>query len=194
MTRQTGVVKHFNPAKGIGFIRQNGGGEDIYFHFSELPTPVKAKTRKTIQTYTVVEFELGIWKDLPCARNIRIVALPESNGQDEILRDTSRKIGKAIWLFLLYLDSNGSIPSDDLLAQELECSVDTVRDYHRTLIKAGLIKERGGFITITTNPKLQEFLEVGRALTRTLKADQVWFEQPDGTASASNGGDSDDRQ
>ncbi|MEU6894784.1 cold-shock protein [Streptomyces sp. NPDC046557] len=32
----SGIVKWFNPAKGFGFIEQDGGGPDVFAHFSNL--------------------------------------------------------------------------------------------------------------------------------------------------------------
>lgn len=51
---QTGVVKWFNESKGFGFISPDGGGEDLFAHFSEIQT----QGFKTLAEQQRVQFEV----------------------------------------------------------------------------------------------------------------------------------------
>ncbi|KAB2313651.1 cold-shock protein [Betaproteobacteria bacterium SCN2] len=51
---QTGIVKWFNDTKGYGFITPDGGGEDLFAHFSE----IKANGFKTLKENQRVSFEV----------------------------------------------------------------------------------------------------------------------------------------
>jgi CspA family cold shock protein len=51
---QTGTVKWFNDSKGFGFITPDGGGEDLFAHFSE----IKANGFKTLKENQRVSFEV----------------------------------------------------------------------------------------------------------------------------------------
>jgi len=51
---QTGIVKWFNDSKGFGFITPDGGGEDLFAHFSE----IKANGFKTLKENQRVSFEV----------------------------------------------------------------------------------------------------------------------------------------
>jgi CspA family cold shock protein len=50
----TGIVKWFNDAKGFGFITPDGGGEDLFAHFSE----VQGSGFKSLQENEKVSFEV----------------------------------------------------------------------------------------------------------------------------------------
>lgn len=49
-----GKVKWFNDAKGYGFIEQEGGGDDVFVHFSA----IQAEGFRTLREGQEVEFEL----------------------------------------------------------------------------------------------------------------------------------------
>ncbi len=50
----TGTVKWFNNAKGFGFICPEGGGEDIFAHYST----IQMEGYKTLKAGQAVNFEL----------------------------------------------------------------------------------------------------------------------------------------
>ena len=53
-TTSTGIVKWFNDSKGFGFITPDGGGADLFAHFSE----IQASGFKSLQEGNQVEFEI----------------------------------------------------------------------------------------------------------------------------------------
>ena len=64
---ETGTVKWFNDAKGFGFITPDGGGEDLFAHFSEIRTEVF----KTLQETQKVTFEVKTGPKGKQAANIK---------------------------------------------------------------------------------------------------------------------------
>lgn len=53
--RIKGIVKWFSNTRGYGFIAPDGGGSDIFVHFSN----VQMEGYKTLQENQTVEFEVG---------------------------------------------------------------------------------------------------------------------------------------
>ena len=54
--KMKGTVKHFNEARGFGFIVRDDGQSDLFFHI----TNVGHQFVETIDTGSRVEFEVGI--------------------------------------------------------------------------------------------------------------------------------------
>jgi len=54
MSIQTGTVKWFDDGKGYGFITPDGGGKDLFAHFSE----IQGSGFKSLQENQKVEFEI----------------------------------------------------------------------------------------------------------------------------------------
>lgn len=52
----TGTVKWFNDAKGYGFITPDGGGEDLFAHFSA----INSEGFRTLREAQRVDFEVII--------------------------------------------------------------------------------------------------------------------------------------
>ena len=64
-----GTVKWFNAEKGFGFIEQEGGGEDVFVHFSS----IKAEGYKSLDEGQRVEFEIEKGQRGPQAANVTLV-------------------------------------------------------------------------------------------------------------------------
>ncbi|OKK11357.1 cold-shock protein [Streptomyces sp. CB00455] len=61
-----GTVKWFNAEKGFGFIEQDGGGPDVFAHYSE----IQSNGFKELQEGQRVEFEVGQGQKGPQAQQI----------------------------------------------------------------------------------------------------------------------------
>lgn len=63
----TGIVKWFNDQKGYGFIKPDGGGEDVFAHFSA----ITGNGFKSLRENQKVEFEITTGPKGKQAANIR---------------------------------------------------------------------------------------------------------------------------
>ncbi|MCW5637306.1 MAG: cold-shock protein [Rubrivivax sp.] len=71
----TGIVKWFSDAKGFGFIEPDGGGSDVFAHFSA----VQMEGFRTLRQGSRVSFELVQGPKGDSAQNIRpLAAAPEA--------------------------------------------------------------------------------------------------------------------
>ena len=64
----TGTVKWFNGTKGFGFIVPDGGGDDLFVHFSA----IVAEGYKTLDEGQKVEFESAQGQKGPEATNVSV--------------------------------------------------------------------------------------------------------------------------
>ena len=65
----TGTVKWFNAEKGYGFITQDGGGPDVFAHFSA----IQATGYRTLEENQRVEFDVTQGQKGLQAENVRVV-------------------------------------------------------------------------------------------------------------------------
>jgi CspA family cold shock protein len=64
-----GTVKWFNAEKGFGFIAQEGGGDDVFVHFSA----IQMQGYKSLEENQRVEFDVTQGPTGPQAENVRSV-------------------------------------------------------------------------------------------------------------------------
>ncbi|MFG3436492.1 cold-shock protein [Nonomuraea sp. NPDC047897] len=62
----TGTVKWFNSEKGFGFIEQDGGGEDVFAHYSN----IAARGFRELHEGQKVSFDITQGQKGPQAENI----------------------------------------------------------------------------------------------------------------------------
>jgi CspA family cold shock protein len=62
-----GNVKWFNAEKGFGFIAQDGGGPDVFVHYSA----IQSSGYRSLEDNQRVEFEITQGQKGPQAENVR---------------------------------------------------------------------------------------------------------------------------
>jgi CspA family cold shock protein len=64
-----GTVKWFNAEKGFGFIEQDGGGPDVFCHFSA----ISGSGYRSLDEAQRVEFDVTQGQKGPQAENVRVI-------------------------------------------------------------------------------------------------------------------------
>jgi CspA family cold shock protein len=66
----SGTVRWFNAEKGYGFISQDGGGEDVFCHFSA----IQGDGFRELSEGQKVRFDVEAGKKGPQASNLTVIA------------------------------------------------------------------------------------------------------------------------
>jgi len=74
MEMSTGTVKWFNDAKGFGFIEPEGGGGDVFAHFSA----IQMDGFRTLKQGGRVSYDLVQGPKGDLAHNIRALDMPQT--------------------------------------------------------------------------------------------------------------------
>lgn len=64
-----GRVKWFSDAKGYGFIAQEGGGEDVFVHFSD----IQGRGYRSLKEGQIVQFDVQQTPKGLRATNVRVI-------------------------------------------------------------------------------------------------------------------------